>query len=290
MDFSAAAERATAVVGVPWTSNLIDVLRLSAVEPVLLLNLLGSSAPAIAAILILTYQCRKDDWSRFLRRLLPYRGCSAQTAAATYFAICVLLCACLGLVFWLRGLLGGSYVSTFTLSASFGLSILAMSFLDQGALLEELGWRGYAQSELQIAGLNPLVAALVVGLAWGMWHLPRDVTTGVIDRLGLFSYLFQYLPSFLLGTVAISIIAIFFSNRLGGSVIPAIVVHGICNDAVGVSGSASIVDALTPFHQMTKNLPFAFIAILLVLFSGTRLGLRDVDHVASEKEGYSPST
>ena len=275
MDFSAAAARATAVVGIPWTSNLIAVLRLSAVEPVLLLSLLGSSVPALAAILILTFQARKANWLRFRHRLLPYRNCTAQYAGFTYLAICAILIACLGLVFWLRNSLGADYESSFTLSSSMAISILLLCFLDQGALLEELGWRGYTQSEMQFMGLNPLVAAVIVGIAWGLWHLPRDITTGVIERLGWFSYLIQYLPSFLLGTVAVSIIAIFFSNRLGGSVIPAVVVHGLCNDAVGISGSASIVEALTPFHQITKNLPFALVASLLLLFSGTRLGLRN---------------
>ena len=72
---------------------------------------------------------------------------------------------------------------------------------------------------LRIAIRIMLVAALIIGLCWGLWHLPRDITTGVIDRLGFATYLLQFLPSFVLGTVAVSVIAAYFMNRLGGSLL-----------------------------------------------------------------------
>lgn len=40
-----------------------------------------------------------------------------------------------------------------------------------GPIFEEWGWRGYAQPRLQEA-MRPLPAALLVGLGWGLWHLP----------------------------------------------------------------------------------------------------------------------
>jgi uncharacterized protein len=36
---------------------------------------------------------------------------------------------------------------------------------------EELGWRGFALPRLQ-EGLSPVRATLVLGTAWGLWHLP----------------------------------------------------------------------------------------------------------------------
>ena len=64
-------------------------------------------------------------------------------------------------------------------------------------------------------------------------------------------------------------------NKMGGSVIPAIVIHGITNDAIGLSGAASIVDALTPYHQITRAIPFTVIAIALVRFSGSNLNWKE---------------
>jgi membrane protease YdiL (CAAX protease family) len=40
------------------------------------------------------------------------------------------------------------------------------------ALIEEVGWRGYAQDRLQ-QPLGALSASLVVGVVWALWHLPQ---------------------------------------------------------------------------------------------------------------------
>ena len=63
-------------------------------------------------------------------------------------------------------------------------------------------------------------------------------------------------------------------NRCGGILLPAVMVHGLTNDAMGLSGAAEIGQALTPFHQITQALPLALFAIVIVGFSGRQLGLR----------------
>ena len=74
-----------------------------------------------------------------------------------------------------------------------------------------------------------------------------------------------------MGTIAVSVIAAYFMHRLHGSLIPAIMIHGITNDAVGISGSASIVEALTPYHQFTKNSVLALTAIAIVVIAGPQI-------------------
>ena len=75
------------------------------------------------------------------------------------------------------------------------------------------------------------------------------------------------------GTITTSIITAYFVNRCGGSVIPAIMVHGLGNDAVGLSGMASMEVVLTPYHQLTQAAPFAVMALGIVALSGPQLGL-----------------
>jgi hypothetical protein len=152
-------------------------------------------------------------------------------------------------------------------------SLLFAALFDQGAVLEEGGWRGYATPLLQGNGVLPLVGAVAVGVAWSSWHVPRDIVVGLPGTLGVATYLFLYLPAFTLGTVTTSIIAAYFVNRLGGSLIPAIMIHGLGNDAVGISGLATIERALTPSHQVTKAPPFALLCVLILLVSGSRLAL-----------------
>jgi membrane protease YdiL (CAAX protease family) len=132
--------------------------------------------------------------------------------------------------------------------------------------------------------LTPLNAALVIGLAWGLWHIPRDVVGGVVERLGLVQYLFLYLPSFVLGTVSTSIIIGYFMNRTGGSVLPAIMIHGLNNDALGIAGEATMVIALAPYHQLTQNVPLAVFAVVLVVLNGSELGRVPSDSQAVSTE------
>ena len=273
-----AAARASEKTGLTWTSNLLVVLQMSFAEPTLFALLIGSLVPAIAAVLTLTFMSRPNRWREFFGRLNPLRGTRTASALVTYGLIFVVLIPVLLLVLYLRQLTGGNYVGSLT---AFNLSAVAMvltlAFLDQGAVLEELGWRGFAAPELQKTMSSPLAVALIIGVFWGLWHLPRDITTGVIDRLGILDYLVFYLPSFLMGTISVSIIAAYFMHRVGGSVIPAVMVHGITNDSVGISGTASIVEALTPYHQFTKNSLLALVAITIVVAVGSSLGRQSLN-------------
>lgn len=272
MDFGTAGARASAETGLTWTSNLLIVVRLCIAEPVLWLIVFGSAVPSLAALLVVCAGRGSKIrmlLSRFLLRV-PWRK-----ALREYGFLSLLMAMGLLSVYALRSVLPGPEYTRPDGLIGMGLAgaLLAAAFLDQGGVLEELGWRGFALPELQAGLLSPLGAAVLVGVAWGLWHVPRDVTWGVVERLGMFQYLLLFLPSFLAGTITTSIIAAYFVNRCGGSIIPAIMIHGLGNDAVGLSGIASIELVLSPYHQVTKVLPFAIIALGIVVVSGRRLGL-----------------
>ena len=95
MDFSAAADSASQQTGIPWTSSLVNVLRLSLVEPVLLLSMLGSAVPLLAAVVMLLVLRKRQLWRAFVRRLLPFQQTPVGIAAVHYLAIFVLLVPCL---------------------------------------------------------------------------------------------------------------------------------------------------------------------------------------------------
>lgn len=286
MDFGAAGARASAATGLPWTSNLLVMIRLCMAEPVLWLIVFGSAVPSVAALLV---SARRGSQVRaLLARFAP--RVPWQQALRDYGVILVLMLAALAAVYALRSALPGpSYARPAELFGP-GLvgAVLAAAFLDQGAVLEELGWRGYALPALRDGGLGPSTAAIVVGIGWGLWHVPRDVTGGVIERLGVLPYLALYLPSFLAGTISISIIAAYFVNRASGSVIPAILVHGLGNDSVGLSGLASMERALSPYHQATKALPFAIVAGGILLMAGQKLGTSRGAAAEGSSKGSGP--
>ena len=256
MDFDRMGEAAAAQTGIAWTSSLANMVRLARVEPGLWLLLLGSAAPLLAALTsLMIWPGRIRAARAWLRRLWPVGATgtigSALMAYGGVFALCLI-----GLI--LTVIIGPqSLGAMLARPASMGIlailpALLMSALLDQGALLEEGGWRGFAAPQLELR-FAPAMAALLVGLAWGFWHLPRDVTTGVIERLGMLEYVLAYLPSFLLGTIAVSIIASWGMMRSGGGLWPALLAHGLSNDAFGLAGSVPVVEALTPGHQFTHG-------------------------------------
>lgn len=92
-------------------------------------------------------------------------------------------------------------------------SLVWLLFVTSG---EEIGWRGFALPEMLRRGMSPLNASLVLGIVWGIWHLPFYWSGG---ETGI-----PY-PFFLVLTVGQSLVytALFLRSR--GSVLPAILLH-----------------------------------------------------------------
>ena len=101
-------------------------------------------------------------------------------------------------------------------------------FANQGALLEELGWRGFAWPLLARRMATPLNAALFLGLMWALWHLPREIPL-LLGGQNTFSNLLQGQSLFIVMCMSMTIVAVYFVNLAGGSVWPAIIVHGCLN-------------------------------------------------------------
>lgn len=79
--------------------------------------------------------------------------------------------------------------------------------LTSGALGEELGWRGYVLHVFQ-KKYTPLISSLLVGLIWGLWHLPLMILSGYSEVELVF-----YMIAFMVAIVSTSVIITFFYNR-----------------------------------------------------------------------------
>lgn len=97
-------------------------------------------------------------------------------------------------------------------------------------ILEEFGWRGYLAPKMLTLGLNDMVAHLIVGIIWAVWHLPYYL--GLIDSSMIEGCTTQSLAMFILFTM-IGIIAssiIYGEIRIRtDSVWPAVLMHSISN-------------------------------------------------------------
>lgn len=88
---------------------------------------------------------------------------------------------------------------------------------------EEFGWRGYAQEPLQ-EKFGVIPASLLIGLIWGLWHLPLWFMPG--DLHSAYSFL-----AFVLMTTSISLIYAWLYNASGKKLIVVIFFHAMNNTA-----------------------------------------------------------
>jgi len=86
---------------------------------------------------------------------------------------------------------------------------------------EELGWRGFALPRL-LPRFGSWGASAMVGIAWGLWHLPLFFIPGMPQFGAPFA-------AFAVYTVALSVILTLLFLRTRGSVVIATLFHGAVN-------------------------------------------------------------
>lgn len=87
-----------------------------------------------------------------------------------------------------------------------------------GPVAEEFGWRGYALDRLQM-NYTALASSVILGFAWGLWHLPLFFMPG--------QEMYYNVPiwGFILGTILFSIIFTWVYNNTGGSILAVLLLH-----------------------------------------------------------------
>ena len=197
------------------------------------------------------------------------RGAPAWGLMLLTFLAMSLATAGLNYVFAPPGSFG--WVNTPILSWTFPLALLASIFLDVGGITEETGWRGFALPMLQNR-MTPLAATLVVGLMWGVWHFPArpDILVGTYGLWGGA----LLLAILVVRLLFLSVVMTYFYNRVGGSTLIAISMHGLHNDSVFLQGRIN-VDGLGPYltSELTLLAPILVAACILLFVGGRSLGL-----------------
>jgi hypothetical protein len=155
--------------------------------------------------------------------------------------------------------------------AMFGGSVLLGAavglLMDEGGTLEELGWRGFAWPLLQAAMKHPLRAAMLLGTLHWAWHLPREVLT-LLGGVDPGSFLLTQGVFWAL-CLALAVVAGYCVNLAGGSVWPAVLVHGGTN-----LWSKALSDHVAPSFGLIdlRTLILFMLALVIALAAGRQLG------------------
>lgn len=144
----------------------------------------------------------------------------------------------------------------------------AIPLIVLGPLSEELGWRGFVQGRLQ-SRYSALGASLIVGVVWGMWHLPLFYIVGSSQSvLGL------PFGGFLVGTVSISVVFGWIYNNTGGSIWSAVFVHWIYTYSLQAVSSG--VERTTLYNWLEYVPYLALAAAIVAIWGPKRLSKKEI--------------
>lgn len=112
---------------------------------------------------------------------------------------------------------------------------------------EELGWRGFMLPRLQTT-YSALVASLLIGVVWAVWHLPLFLMDAARNASGNF-LLYAVL------VLGVSILMTWCYNSTGGSVLLTMLLHAGFNSVGGL-----IPATMETVEQLTVTLDVGMIA------------------------------
>jgi len=240
----------------------------------------GAFGPPGAALLVTGLVDGRDGLRAFLRRWVLWR------VRARWYVLALVGLPALGL---LVGLLFGDWSERFAGSGpSVVVTYLAtLSFLVVlGGGQEEPGWRGFALPRMQ-ARMGPLAASVVLGVLWGLWHLPVFILVPGYNSAGkgVASIAASVLVFTAVGAVGQSLLLTWLFNHTRGSVLLAVLAHASLNAGTGlVTGRTASTAVLASFGVVGLALVFATRGTL----SYRPLSTPSVPEPSAPERGHAP--
>ena len=184
---------------------------------------IGAFAPMLAAITLVFRRGRWAGVKTFLRQAFDFR------ARPLYYVMALLLPIAIHFIaHYLATSLGLEVADTlFPPELPVSPIILSIPYFFLMLLIgggqEEFGWRGYAQQRLQ-EKFGVIPASLLIGVVWGIWHLPLWFMPG--EGHSTYSFL-----AFVMMTTSISLVYAWLFNASEHKLIIVMFFHAMNNTA-----------------------------------------------------------
>ena len=227
--------------------------------PTILLHTLGGFGPSIAGVWMIYRSEEKAGRRDFWQRVFSFRLVGAGWTIFILALFPLVAFASIQLSF-LAGGPAHPYTGILLLAAQPVLLITMLLYgIIAGPISEELGWRGFALDAL-LARWNPLLASAVLGIAWGVWHLPLFFIAGTPQQaLGIGTLAFW---QFQITPLPLSALMTWVYLRTGRSILSAILMH------LGFNVTANL------FYPLSAQATIIHLVLMVVLAAATLLHIR----------------
>ncbi|HSI67841.1 MAG TPA: CPBP family intramembrane glutamic endopeptidase [Planococcus sp. (in: firmicutes)] len=200
------------------------------------LYILAVYAPAIAAFILVWRYYGLRGIGSFLRRLTLWR------MSLAWWLFLIFGTAAL---FYLASAITGTISDPFPYNPWHAVMPALVLMLLLGPV-EEFGWRGLALPLLQ-RRFTPFWASIILGIIWGIWHLPAFLIGGTPQSEWVF-------VPFFIAAIALSIIMTAIFNESKGSILTAALFHFQLNNPIW------------PDAQPWDTILFSIVAVVIVIF------------------------
>jgi uncharacterized protein len=194
--------------------------------------------PGIAAFVVVLRRAGFSGLKRFLSRLMLWRTSMSWYAFLVFGIPFLFFCG--------SALKGNIFAEPFPVTSISAL-LTALAFTAIKGPVEEFGWRGLALPLLQ-ERFSPFWAGLILGVIWGVWHVPAFLLSGTPQSVWSFTPFFA-------GSIAMSVIMAALFNASRGSILLPAIFHFQANNPIW------------PDAQPYDTLFFVAAALVVVWFS-----------------------
>mgnify|MGYP006294546837 CR=1 FL=1 len=219
---------------------------------------LGTFGPTISALILIGLQQGKDGLRALAGKLTRWRVSWIWYAVSLAAPALVIIAA-----LQIYQALGGANLVFNDPGEWYLVLVVFFYVLFTSVLGEEIGWRGYAFPRL-LRSFSPLGASLILGLIWGLWHLP------LFWMPWDFHSEMAFLP-FLIQVLASSVIYGWLYVNTGGSLLIIHLFHTASNASAGLLPllPMSTGGDLRPFWLAVGLL--TAVAVIIFLWCGSDL-------------------
>jgi membrane protease YdiL (CAAX protease family) len=218
----------------------------------LTLFLLGGTVPCIASVFLTGLFDGKTGIKRLLKKLIIWKVSPFYYLFVLFITIFIIY-----VPLWICNSTGIHYRFYPNNNVSLVLLNLILVSLYEGPLGEEMGWRGFVLPKLQ-KKFNPITSSLILGLIWGLWHLPLFFINGDSHYKAPFTL-------FLIIVVCLSILYTWVYNKTKGSLLLVSLFHGSYNTTLGYVFGKYMPYFIKEVNNYTIILFVTLLVILLIV-------------------------
>jgi len=200
------------------------------------LYILAVYAPAFAAFMLVWRYYGLSGLGSYLRRLTLWRMSLAWWLFLVFGTPAL---------FYLASAITGTIADPFPYNPWHTVIPALLLMLVLGPV-EEFGWRGLALPLLQ-RRFTPFAASVIIGIIWGIWHLPAFLIGGTPQSEWVF-------VPFFIAAIALSIIMTAIFNSSKGSILTAALFHFQLNNPIW------------PDAQPWDTILFGLAALIIMIF------------------------